>query len=1177
MWYIIILGFILVVFLVYRFSDKIEKHFPWLWKNIGQPIFNYFFVISVRKVTMRYITAMAGFNIALPVIQFVIDKEHNFKAAINFGGSSLDWAAVAISAILTIGYGIYISYENKSLKSVDVNTIEDVVEAVQTQVGRGSLEIIKNTLPQIKHCLGTLHVNTAYGLLETMRAEVDSARMPDWSLLSRIDYLMGVCKRHTDGDKCRSHLVKAYDEMEKAGGYDKEIVAGRIYVACKQKDDTLAKELAYELKERDSENIWCWIPGMFFCQDIRQEKKSLPEKIKDEYKLYAELLSLGRNDIMEAIDALNLSIPELREMTLDNFVLWPFWLSAALTQFVSKWRLGADGGCQETEDSERMLKLTDRYFELLHQTELPDLMPDIKFIHTFVSYNHDHCPKRIEEIAEAKPSNALKELYYLVYASMLQSEKKYQEALDLLASYDGEKSISIQHDRLQMAVMYDNITEIKAVFKKVVDDELTIPTSMMGNFCASLHICADQLAESVGQLKFENDVLKRLFQELFNFKMGNEVDIDYIVEHMHDMPQEMIAYMATLLQKYGRTDDAIDLLEPVLSDKYFDYRNYAYIGLLQSDNKYNSKLYGYLGTLREKGLATDDLLNIELQMSERMMDFERSLIISTLLMERHPESGIMVEHHLMALYRNGRNDEIEVMFDGLKDLQFPITSVQNIFNIYLITGFYEKALAFLYNEIQKNNDQTLRDFFFQVHLHKEIEKIVMKQYDVVSIDSFVLIETDGKEEYTAIRQGSYLEELLGKKPGDEISYNAVNREIKIKVLAIFNRYFKLMKEISDEIAKNQSKHIRSFTIQDLEGGEGILANLEKIAGPRKEYKDEERKMKELYKVGRTTLYYFINQERLFSDLYGLIFGDFKVYMIPIQIVNHLMQVSEIDVKKMKPVLDLSSMLLLHEMQKKFGWEYPTKFIVSRSLQVAIHDAAVKERNAIPSFLTDEILSYITIETTGQDEHPMLSKLIMLSRWIEDYCEVEVDEELLNEELNKMPNDLSILYMQSVRLANKPDRLLITEDWTATQINYKAYCALSTGNWLSLMGIGDNKEVNRYLASINYIGCGLSGDYILEQYNAKRAKQKNNFSTCLENIEANPFNATESFHAGNLMLSGIVTPSDHMVVSSMFASAFKNMEYKQAANILNLAMRMYSNKEYQQCLMEGFKMAHPVIL
>ena len=30
--------------------------------------------------------------------------------------------------------------------------------------------------------------------------------------------------------------------------------------------------------------------------------------------------------------------------------------------------------------------------------------------------------------------------------------------------------------------------------------------------------------------------------------------------------------------------------------------------------------------------------------------------------------------------------------------------------------------------------------------NKELEKIIMKQYDKVSIDSFVLIDVDGKEE-----------------------------------------------------------------------------------------------------------------------------------------------------------------------------------------------------------------------------------------------------------------------------------------------------------------------------------------------------------------------------------------------------------------------------------------------
>ena len=117
----------------------------------------------------------------------------------------------------------------------------------------------------------------------------------------------------------------------------------------------------------------------------------------------------------------------------------------------------------------------------------------------------------------------------------------------------------------------------------------------------------------------------------------------------------------------------------------------------------------------------------------------------------------------------------------------------------------------------------------------------------------------------------------------------------------------------------------------------------------------------------------------------------------------------------------------------------------------------------------------------------------------------------------------------------------------------------------------------YLSRINYLGCNLSADYIFEQYNSKKANQTNNFGTCLENIEFNPYIASEVFRAGNLMLSSIVVPSDRLVVSSMFAGVFKYLDYQRAANILNMAMRMYRNNEYQQCLMRGFRMAHPIIM
>lgn len=120
MGYLIVIIIVLGMFLIYRFSDRIEKNMPWLWKNVAQPIFNYFFVISVRKVTIAYFTTMAGICVAFPAIQFVIDKDHNIEAAITFNGSSFDWAAVIIAALLTIGYALYIFFEAHHNKQNDV-------------------------------------------------------------------------------------------------------------------------------------------------------------------------------------------------------------------------------------------------------------------------------------------------------------------------------------------------------------------------------------------------------------------------------------------------------------------------------------------------------------------------------------------------------------------------------------------------------------------------------------------------------------------------------------------------------------------------------------------------------------------------------------------------------------------------------------------------------------------------------------------------------------------------------------------------------------------------------------------------------------------------------------------------------------------------------------------------
>ena len=152
MGYLIII-IVLGMFLIYRFSDRIEKNMPWLWRNVAQPIFNYFFVISVRKVTMMYFATMAGLCVAFPAIQFAIDKDHNFNAAITFNGSSFDWAAVIVAALLTISYALYVFFETHHHKQNEEDSKKDGNVMVQ-QYGDKSIYVGKNE--------GQIFVGNAY-------------------------------------------------------------------------------------------------------------------------------------------------------------------------------------------------------------------------------------------------------------------------------------------------------------------------------------------------------------------------------------------------------------------------------------------------------------------------------------------------------------------------------------------------------------------------------------------------------------------------------------------------------------------------------------------------------------------------------------------------------------------------------------------------------------------------------------------------------------------------------------------------------------------------------------------------------------------------------------------------------------------------------------------------------
>lgn len=90
------------------------KNSKWLWNHIGQPILNYFFVTTVRRVTIAYFSTVANINAFLPLCSLVINiKTQTWSANADFQlyNPFPDWSAVLISMFLTLAYLAYLAYE----------------------------------------------------------------------------------------------------------------------------------------------------------------------------------------------------------------------------------------------------------------------------------------------------------------------------------------------------------------------------------------------------------------------------------------------------------------------------------------------------------------------------------------------------------------------------------------------------------------------------------------------------------------------------------------------------------------------------------------------------------------------------------------------------------------------------------------------------------------------------------------------------------------------------------------------------------------------------------------------------------------------------------------------------------------------------------------------------------
>lgn len=1167
---------------------------PWIWKNMAKPIFQYFFVTTVRKITIRYFSLLAGLALTNPMLKLWVKVNWNadnrsILVCLDWNQDWIDYMSLGIAILATIVYFVFIRYEFKKLREPSCEILDAVKDSDEKINEKLSFvlkrvtnnDVTKALIPQLQNAITNLHVNTACGILEEFRKIVFAEKFLDYGLLMQIDYNIGRCLRYVNEKKAIKAFHDAYQWMEIMQKFDCLIAEGEIYSLCKEKNYEKTKKIIDRLALHDSNNIWTIIPQIIFGNKPIETYKSLPKDLQNNQYLLANLMLLDSEHFNSSIiDVDNYPIPKNDKLSIDNIPLWMLSLSILQTRFLKVWMIMPEiKNRTEIEISKTLYEECSKYITFHGKTELGNIFPDADFICTWVSYIHDHSPKRLEAMSKCKYSKENKDLYFIAYASMLITENRVVEAVEFLGTYGEPINGNVLGYRLQFAIQLQDKEAIRDIFVLLVKQEEIIENSLFVYVLTSIHYFNELVLDFVPNLVFANIEIKHLVLNISLFFAEKDIDIQYIKQHSNDIPELLKPYIALIYEKYVGLDEAITLVENTIDYRYYDLRSSIYFRLLNKDKRYGSKLYDFCERVRKAGNENRETLICELRLAEQLEDYERALTITTMMMENAPQTGLFVEHYLMALFHTNKKDEIKKFYPHLIEYTYDNTnSVSNIFNIYLSVGMIKESLEFLYSQTNASMSQELRDLYYHASVKKEIGDIIHQQYETVQIGSYALLNIDGKDEYAEILSGSQFDILVDKRAGDNVDIELFNHSQHIQIKAIFNKYHHLYLDILKEIHNNQSKTIRSFTIDDLQKGDGILANLAKLSGSNEEYKKQWNESVNNYKNGNTTLYNFVSDSHFIADLYNKLFGTFTICTMPRNTVRTKIQGAGTDVKMLQPVLDVSGLLLIHELCLKFDITIEKKLILPKSIESAILNAYNLETIGLPSQLDPEVSDKLTVVQTEQELNftPLACKLKMLIKWINDNCTIELNKEILNHDVSEIDGYAQRMFIDAAMLTLNRQRILISEDWLLSFYPYNDFCVMSASNWLSFVQPSICNSVDEYIFHINYLGCEITSDMLYKLINESEHSRRYLLPVVMENIER--FHHVSAVVETVITITeGFITPYATTYALNLFVSMFRNMDYTDALRLKTLIHQKYGNRHFKQLLNDAYKITHPLIL
>lgn len=387
-------------------------------------------------------------------------------------------------------------------------------------------------------------------------------------------------------------------------------------------------------------------------------------------------------------------------------------------------------------------RAASKFDELLAKTEIAEFYPMLKAQCSYWGYIIDRHPSRIDLIHEVNVNlleGEQKQMLVIMQSSMHAIAGEYDEAVSLVAAYNGELSNDLANIVLLISYHSQNVKHLEWLLglmkKKGFKMDSLLAKSLAFNINRNT---AQALGKMLSDSMFLNVSDAIVLAQLCNYYGGEEVDVDALKSVSSSVSDELLPYETLILANRSEEKLALELLKYKVDLNKDDMMQRVYIEVLSKIPEESPNLYHILVNKRKSGASCDDaMLFSEFTLDVKVSDFKNAFESISLLYEQHPEDETIFVNYLWLLGRY-HPEELEKLKD--KVLKFEYNNPRNVINVYIVYAeneYIEFAAEFLYTHTRMSDDWLLKDTFMKEGIMGKLHPIVQQRYDRVEEDHFV--------------------------------------------------------------------------------------------------------------------------------------------------------------------------------------------------------------------------------------------------------------------------------------------------------------------------------------------------------------------------------------------------------------------------------------------------------